>query len=145
MMAAITGGCRCGAVRYESTAMPITVRKCWCRDCQYFASGNATVNVTFLADAVTVAGPTHDFASTADSGSRMHRRFCPSCGVHLFSAAESRPHLLIVRAGTLDDPGLAQPEAVIWSASAPAWATIECDIPVHEGQIAPPAATSPGA
>ena len=29
----------------------------------------------------------------------MHRRFCPSCGTHLFSEAESRPHLVIVRNG----------------------------------------------
>jgi len=36
----------------------------------------------------------------------MHRRFCARCGVHLFSEAEVRPHLIFVRAGTLDDPNI---------------------------------------
>ena len=37
----------------------------------------------------------------------MHRRFCPDCGTQLFSEAESRPHLIFVRNGALDDTGAA--------------------------------------
>jgi hypothetical protein len=69
----------------------------------------------------------------------MHRRFCPVCGVHLFSAAEARPHLIFVRAGTLDDPEIARPAATIWTGEAPSWACIDDRIPRLEGQ-APPAA-----
>ena len=83
----ITGGCLCGAVRFRSTAAPIATRYCWCRDCQGFAAGGATVNVIFSSNAVTIEGPTTDYASTADSGNRMHRRFCPSCGTPLFIEA----------------------------------------------------------
>ena len=50
-MPKITGGCLCGQVRFEIDARPIAMRLCWCRDCQYFASGNATVNVVFPSDA----------------------------------------------------------------------------------------------
>jgi hypothetical protein len=35
----ISGGCRCGAVRYKIDAEPITARHCWCRDCQYIGAG----------------------------------------------------------------------------------------------------------
>ena len=35
---------------------------------------------------------------------------------HLFSEAEVRPHLIFIRAGTLDNPSLAHPEATIWTA-----------------------------
>jgi hypothetical protein len=97
------GGCLCRQVRYEITAEPIAMRLCWCRDCQYFAAGNATVNVVFPSNAIRIQGELRDFQSLADSGNRMHRRFCPQCGTHLFSEAESRPHLIIVRNGTLDD------------------------------------------
>jgi hypothetical protein len=43
----ITGGCRCGAVRYKIDADRITARHCWCRDCQYIGAGSGTVNVFF--------------------------------------------------------------------------------------------------
>lgn len=136
---AITGGCRCGKVRWESSEPPIVTRVCWCRDCQYFAAGNATVNACFRTAALKLIGETTDFVSVADSGNRMHRRFCPSCGTPLFSEAESRPHLIFVRVGSFDDPNLANPAMTIWTASAPPWAAIDRGLPHLEGQ--PPAAT----
>lgn len=113
------------------------MRLCWCRVCQYLASGNATVNVVFPSDAITIDGAPRDYPSTADSGNRMHRRFCPECGTHLFSEAESRPHLIIVRNGTLDDTELLKPGATIWTDSAPEWAWIDATIPQYAGQPPP--------
>ncbi|MEQ1953757.1 GFA family protein [Mesorhizobium sp. CN2-181] len=134
----ISGGCLCGAVRYRTDAEPIITRLCWCRVCQYFATGNAAVSTCFPSEGLSVTGELSDFVSVADSGNRMHRRFCPVCGTHMFSEAESRPHLVFVRAGTLDDPGLAQPAATIWTASAPQWACIDESLPRWEGQPPPP-------
>jgi hypothetical protein len=135
----VTGRCLCDAVRYEIEAAPITTRVCWCRVCQRIGAGGATVNVCFPKDALRITGEPRDFVSTADSGNTMHRRFCPNCGVHLFSEAESRPHLIFVRAGTLDDVEVAQPAATIWVSSAPSWACIDERLPRLAGQ-APPAA-----
>lgn len=136
---AITGGCRCGKVRWESPEAPIVTRVCWCRDCQYFAAGSATVNACFRTATFKVTGETTDFVSVADSGNRMHRRFCPSCGTPLFSEAQARPHLVFVRVGSFDDPNLAKPAMTIWTASAPGWAAIDPELPRLEGQ-APAAA-----
>jgi hypothetical protein len=108
---AITGGCLCKKVRYQIAAdKPLGVRQCWCRLCQYLS---------------------------ADSGATMHRRFCPACGTPLFSEAEPHPHLIVVRVGTLDDPELGRPEAVIWTRSAPKWACFDPALPRVEGQPAP--------
>ena len=132
-----TGKCLCGKIRFRISARPIAMRLCWCRDCQYLAAGNATVNVVFPSDALTVEGEPRDYVSLADSGNRMHRRFCPDCGTALFSAAESRPHLVIVRNGALDDTSLQSPGATIWTASAPEWAWIDDALPRHAGQPPP--------
>mgnify|MGYP000595617851 CR=1 FL=1 len=134
---AITGGCLCGSVRYEIDAAPIVCRTCWCRFCQKIGAGGPSVNVGFPVDRTTISGALTDYPSTADSGNAMHRRFCPACGVHLFSEAEARPNLIFVRAGTLDDPEIAKPEITIWTAEAPSWACIDSEIPSLEGQ--PPA------
>ena len=140
----IKGGCLCGAVRYTAAAEPLVIRACWCRVCQFFASGNATINLAFPSDAVTITGELRDYPSNADSGRRMHRRFCPTCGVQLFSEAEERPQIIVVRAGTLDDPSLVVPQGAIWTASAPAWARIDPDLPHFEGQPPAPVAAKPG-
>jgi hypothetical protein len=135
---AITGGCLCGAVRFEIEAeAPLGVRQCWCRVCQYLGAGSATVNAVFRKDAVSVSGPLTDYESRADSGAIMHRRFCARCGTPIFSEAEPRPQQIIVRVGTLDDPDLGKPSGIIWTKSAPAWACFDPDLPLTEGQPAP--------
>jgi hypothetical protein len=135
----ITGGCLCRAVRYEITAAPIVTRICWCRLCQYLGAGSATVNVAFPSAACAVTGELRDYRSVADSGNVMHRRFCGACGTPLFSEAEVRPHLIFVRAGSLDDPTLVHPSATIWTSQAPQWACIDQTIPKIPAQP-PPAA-----
>ena len=133
----IEGGCLCKAVRYTANGGPLTVRLCWCRFCQYIAAGNAAVGLAFPRASVTISGDLRDYATVADSGSHMHRRFCPICGVHMFSEAEERPHLIFVRAGTLDDPNIVTPTSVIWTAQAPKWALIDPGCMLFEGQPPP--------
>jgi hypothetical protein len=138
-MTMIEGGCLCKAVRYRISALPIVTRVCWCRLCQYIGAGSGTVNACVPSSAVTVEGELRDFSSIADSGNTMHRRFCPACGTHVFSAAESRPHLVFVRAGTLDDPNEVQPAMTIWTSQAPRWACFDLKLPEVKDQP-PPAA-----
>jgi hypothetical protein len=133
----ITGGCLCKSVRYRITAEPIITRTCWCRLCQYLAAGNATVNVVFPLGAVGIEGELQDYRSVADSGNVMHRRFCGRCGTPMFSAAEARPDLIFVRAGTLDDADAAKPAMTIWTSRAPRWACIDEALPRFDGQPPP--------
>ena len=135
----ITGGCECGAVRYSAGVEPVVSRVCWWRVCQKIGSGGGTVNAIFKTASLVIDGVLRNYASLADSGNRVHRRFCPQCGTHVFSQSEARPHLIVVRAGTLDDPEIARPAATIWTGSAPSWACIDPALPKIEGQP-PPAA-----
>ena len=87
-MALFAGGCACGAVRYQATREPITTRICLCRDCQRMTGGAGTVLAFFATETVAIEGELGDFATAADSGNIIHRRFCPKCGTPLFSGAE---------------------------------------------------------
>jgi hypothetical protein len=75
-----------------------------------------------------------EYVAHADSGALMRRSFCPDCGTPEFSEAEPRPNVIVVRAGTLDDPEAARPTGVIWTASAPSWACFDPDLPRDAGQ-----------
>lgn len=132
-----TGGCLCGALRFLATAEPLLTRLCWCRLCQSLAAGNATVNVVFPSDKVAIEGQVRWYESIADSGNRMERGFCPTCGTPMFSRTDARPHLLIVRAGALDDPELLPPQGTIWTDAAPGWAHVDPDLPQFPRQPPP--------
>jgi len=124
-----TGGCICGAIRYTLSEEPVTVRLCWCRDCQYWAGGNAPLNLRMRRSAVQVEGTPRSWASQADSGNHMLRSFCGECGTQMFSQSLEHPEFMVVRAGTLDDASGIRPLATIWTDSAPAWAAIDPAIP----------------
>ncbi len=136
-METITGGCLCGAVRYTATTAPIAARICWCRLCQYLGAGSGTANVIFPREAVSITGELTDYASIADSGTHMHRQFCPRCGTSLGGYAEERAHLLVVRIGTLDNPELMKPSSIIWASAAPSWAAFDPALPCVAGQPPP--------
>jgi hypothetical protein len=134
-----TGRCFCGQVRFTIDAEPVGARMCWCRDCQRLASGSATVNVLFPEEAVHYSGEVGTLTSTADSGNRVERGFCRKCGSQLYSkTVEPVGSPMRVRAGTLDDPNLMAPQAIIWASSAPAWALLDPALPQHPK--GPPAA-----
>jgi hypothetical protein len=125
-----TGHCFCGKVSVSIDAEPVGARMCWCRDCQYIASGSPTVNVLFPDDAVTFSGQVTTLTRTADSGNTVERGFCPSCGSQMYSRTVTPAGMPIrIRAGTLDNPELRAPEAIIWADSAPSWAVLDPALP----------------
>jgi hypothetical protein len=76
-----------------------------------------------------IEGALTDYTSHADSGTLMHRTFCPTCGTPMFTQADTRKHYIGVRAGTLDEPDLGKPEITIWTSSAPSWSCFDPDLP----------------
>lgn len=132
MAAAMTGGCLCGAVRYESSGEPGFALLCHCRDCQR-QSGSAYAagwRVPAAGFRVTKGEPKL-YVRTADSRNRITRAFCPECGSTLFLRVSARPDLVAIRAGTLDDPSLFRPEADIFVASAQPWDHLNPDLPKY--------------
>ena len=132
-----TGNCLCGAVEYRIAGEPLTSRICWCQVCQKI-SGNGTANAIFPSSAIEITGLLGCFTSTADSGNRISRYFCPSCGSHLFANSSAAPQFRVVRIGTLHDPSSIKPEVNIWSSSAPSWACMDQSLTLVAQQPAPP-------
>lgn len=122
MAAAMTGGCLCGAVRYEFSGEPVFSLLCHCRDCQRQSGSAYAAAVRVLAAGFRVTqGEPKLYVKIADSGNRISRAFCPECGCMLFLRVSARPDLVGIRVGTLDDPSWFRPEAHIFVKSAQPW------------------------
>ncbi len=76
-----TGGCLCGAIRYESSGEPVFALQCHCRDCQRQTGSAyvAAVRVPAAEFRITKGKPKH-YIAKADSGNEITRVFCPDCG-----------------------------------------------------------------
>lgn len=132
-----TGGCLCGQVRYEITGEPVFQYNCHCRDCQRM-SGAAYLPLLALPEAaVRHTGTLTEFIRRADSGRNATESFCPRCGARLFGTGDSLPGLLLVTAGTLDDPTLFAPDADIYTRLAPYWDMMDPVIEKWPGAPAP--------
>ena len=126
-MPRITGGCLCGAVRYESDAEPALVVVCHCATCQKNTGSSYSFNVALPSDAVSVTGDS--LASYEDrsgaSGTPFYRTFCSRCGSPIAASGEAYAGLTFIKAGTLDDSSWVKPAAHIWCAEKQPWVVIE--------------------
>jgi hypothetical protein len=129
MTAPFSGGCACGAIRYECTAGPIASSNCHCRDCQR-ATGSAFGSFLVVeADAFRLlSGQPKLFRKLSDGGDPMLRGFCQECGSPIVIYEAHRPKLAIVYAATLDDPSRHVPTTDIFTASAQPWDVMNPDL-----------------
>jgi hypothetical protein len=133
MTAVRSGGCLCGAVRYESAGEPLFSLLCHCRDCQH-QSGSAYVAAMRVPAAGfrLTKGEPKLYVSSSDAGNRVTRAFCPDCGSPLFIRVSARPDIVGLRVGSLDDPSEFRPEADIFVKSAQPWDHMNPDLPKHQ-------------
>jgi class 3 adenylate cyclase len=73
----ITGGCLCGAVRYQISAPAIDVGYCHCRMCQRFTGGQIVAGAWFPTEAVRF---TQGDLKYYRSSPIAERGFCADCG-----------------------------------------------------------------
>jgi hypothetical protein len=71
--------------------------------------------------AVKITGEVKYYESIPDSGKPTRRGFCPNCGSRLFGRPSVLPDLIMIMAGSLDDPSAYRPGMDIYTASAQPW------------------------
>lgn len=115
----ISGGCYCGAVRYEAEGPPVMKARCHCRECQYFTGGEGN---DFMAMPVAgfkfTKGDPKSFSKPELNGA-VTRQFCGECGTQLLTRAPALPHAVILKVGSLDDPKQFEgPQVILQTADA---------------------------
>ena len=110
------GGCYCKKIRYRTGGDALMKAVCFCRECQHVSGGGP----------VWILGaPAANFAYTQgepnafrrdDLDQPVTREFCPDCGTHLLSRVPSLEGVVLLKVGTLDDPGLFEaPQMAIYT------------------------------
>ena len=122
----ITGGCMCGAIRYEVNGEPEHHALCHCTDCRRAAGAPVIGWAMFRQDQVTITGTPVDYNSSGD----VLRQFCGTCGTGLFFYSESVfPGKVDIQSATFDDPDALAPTTRIQMADAPKWLAGVGDLP----------------
>jgi hypothetical protein len=105
-----TGGCLCGAVRYEVHGEPKTVGLCHCGDCRKATGGNALFYADWPVSAVRIEGTLASYSG---------RSFCPDCGSRVVHFSAHHTEVLL---GTLDEPPTdLVPRREIWTIRREPW------------------------
>jgi hypothetical protein len=127
----MTGGCLCGAVRYELKSEPYDCGWCHCRTCQLYGGAPAMAFASVARE---------DFAWTdgedqvrwVKSSSFGERAFCGQCGAPLQVRVKYQPETVDFPVVTLDEAGACPPEFHIFWGSKVAWFNPGDDLPKHQ-------------
>ena len=127
----LTGGCLCGAVRFEITEPLVASGYCHCKRCQR-RSGTAASPQGRVAPGAfrLLSGEDRLRSWTPPDG--LTKEFCGECGSSLWSRNDDG-RIRSVRLGVFDgDPGI-RPSDRQWVSAAAAWEAIPDDgLPRHE-------------
>jgi hypothetical protein len=142
-----SGGCQCGAVRYEVTGPPRSVYACHCTECQT-QSGSAFAMAAVIPQENfrITRGTPKMFRRPSVSGKTMECWFCPDCGTRLYHmpGGADYPNRNI-KPGTLDDSSWLAPTIHFWTRSAQPWFAFPDGVTCYEtqperlGWVPPPA------
>ena len=126
----ITGGCHCGAIRYEVNGDLIVHALCHCTDCRRHSGAPMVGWTMYPADAVKVTQGEPKVYASSEHG---RRHFCANCGTGLFYVNDvNLPGIIDIQSGTYDDPGVVAPVAHIQIADRIGWMARVHELPVFE-------------
>ncbi len=102
----LTGGCLCGAVRFEVTEPLVSSDYCHCTRCQRRTGTAASPGARIAPGSLRVlSGEEHITAYTPAEG--FAEVFCSACGGSLWSRSQEDPEVISIGLGAFDgDPGI---------------------------------------
>ncbi|WP_296949441.1 GFA family protein [uncultured Massilia sp.] len=123
-----TGGCACGAVRYETAGPAFNATLCHCVDCRRASGAPALAWFSVPAAALrwTAGAPV-----VHRSSGRARRGHCGRCGTQLTWQGDASPDEIDVATATLDDPELAPPRDHTFAAERLSWLRLDDGLPAY--------------
>lgn len=126
-----SGGCQCGAVRYELRVPPFGIWACHCSLCRKQSGSAFGLSMSVALDALLFTqGEPASWTRTAESGHTLDCLFCRDCGSRLVHRRHDHGGRQTLKPGTLDDTSWVVPQRHFFAESALPWVKplIEPDI-----------------
>ena len=120
-MSNLKGGCLCGAIRYSAAEPILGQAVCHCKNCQKQSGSAFSVVVLVNRSSFQVDPVPAVFEETADSGAKVNRFFLSSVRLSALYSVVGKADVVIIKAGSLDDPTWLAPRAHVWCSSAWPW------------------------
>ena len=118
----LSGGCLCGAIRYEAQGEPFDADYCHCRQCQLSSGAIVMTWMDFNTTQVTwLSGQVTEYHSSES----IRRGFCSSCGSSLTYRHTGYPDYQTLSIATLDQPNLVKPKYHIFTDNQAKWLNID--------------------
>jgi len=128
-----TGGCLCGALRYEVEGKPLYAGHCYCADCRKASGSGFIPFMGYSSSAVRFSGRTRISTTKSARGTDAVRNFCLVCGSLVFGGEVGKSEQFTIYAGSLDDPSSFHPTVAIFTRNRPPWAVIPSELTMFEG------------
>ncbi len=122
----VTGGCLCGAIRYEAEVYLENANYCHCRMCQRSSGVPAEVGVPVKPGTLRF---TKEEPKYFQSSPLARRGFCPHCGSRLIWRSLERTDDTSLTVGCLDHPENVVPSEHICVESQLPWFKIDENLP----------------
>ena len=103
-----TGGCQCGAVRYEISAEPVSTYVCHCTVCQSQSGSAFGMAIRVQSKHFRLlSGTLKSYMRKGESGRILECAFCPECGTRIYHVPQRFQDQKSVKPGTnVDMPTL---------------------------------------
>jgi hypothetical protein len=109
------------------------MRHCHCRDCQRASGGGSVAALIVPMEALKLMrGSPRYYSSPSTAGGAVQRGFCSDCGSPVLTKFDPAPHLIGIRAASLDDPSWFHPQLDMWTSDAQVWDYMNPALPKFE-------------
>ena len=126
----LTGGCLCGALRYETYESPKRTGYCHCTLCQRSSGAPVLAYATIPIDGFVLRqGDPARYASSKHG----ERWFCHHCGTQIAYCDKDNPTSVDINVGGLDNPELVSPQCHIFESSRISWFDTADQLPRYAG------------
>ncbi len=126
-LAAASGSCLCGAIRFTLSEVPLQAGYCHCTRCQKRTGTAASAQARIDGRSFQLISGEELLRAWRHPDGGFEKCFCARCGSHLFSRNPENPMQMSVRMGAFDgDPGV-RPSWRTYVSYAAAWETIPDD------------------